>query len=244
MRISDHGMHHGTCVTHVPWCMSGLLTHGGGENVPGIPGACATRNFTYPARGPLWSIECVSEYWRIGVNIRVTDINIRYSRLLYTNWSINRCTAKTTWIYNFFINFLEVLVWVTKVLDAEDCLFINTVITGNGIIWQSVQGSTWIFNSLTPAIFQFNFRKVIFKLTLVNGGWGISYEVALRWMPLDLTDKSTLVQVMAWCRQATSHYLSQCRSRSMSPNGVNRPQWIESPNWTVWNTCFYIAGNI
>ena len=33
----------------------------------------------------------------------------------------------------------------------------------------------------------------------MNGGWGISYVIALRWMPLDLTDdKSTLVQVMAW----------------------------------------------
>ena len=42
--VSDHGMHHGTCVTHVSWCMSGSLTRGGGENVPGIPGACATRN--------------------------------------------------------------------------------------------------------------------------------------------------------------------------------------------------------
>ena len=40
--VSDPGMHHGTCVTHVPWCMSGSLTHGGGENVPGIPGACAS----------------------------------------------------------------------------------------------------------------------------------------------------------------------------------------------------------
>ena len=55
----------------------------------------------------------------------------------------------------------------------------------------------------------------------MNGGWGISYEIALRWMPLDLTDdKSTLVQVMAWCRQATSHYLSQYWPRSMPPNGV------------------------
>ena len=35
--ISDPGMHHGTCVTHVPWCMSGSLTRGSGENVPGIP---------------------------------------------------------------------------------------------------------------------------------------------------------------------------------------------------------------
>ena len=26
--VSDPGMHHGTCVTHVPWCMSGSLTCG------------------------------------------------------------------------------------------------------------------------------------------------------------------------------------------------------------------------
>ena len=38
---SDPCMHHGTCVTHVPWCMSGSLTCGDRENVPGIPGACA-----------------------------------------------------------------------------------------------------------------------------------------------------------------------------------------------------------
>ena len=37
-------MHHGTCVTHVPWCMSGSLTCGDGKNVPGIPGACAPGN--------------------------------------------------------------------------------------------------------------------------------------------------------------------------------------------------------
>ena len=40
-------------------------------------------------------------------------------------------------------------------------------------------------------------------------------------MSRDLTDdKSTLVQVMAWCLQATSHYLNQCWPRSMSPYGV------------------------
>ena len=41
-------MHHGTCVT---------LTRGGGENIPGIPGACAIRKFTYLARGP-WRRSC------------------------------------------------------------------------------------------------------------------------------------------------------------------------------------------
>ena len=36
-------------------------------------------------------------------------------------------------------------------------------------------------------------------------------QIVLRWMSLDLTDDmSTLVQVMAWCCQVTSHYLSQC----------------------------------
>ena len=48
-------------------------------------------------------------------------------------------------------------------------------------------------------------------------------------MPMDLTDgKSTLVQVMAWCRQATSHYLSQCWPRSLLPYGVLRLLWVNS----------------
>ena len=44
-------------------------------------------------------------------------------------------------------------------------------------------------------------------------------------MSLDLTeDKPTLVQVMAWCLQATSLYLSHCWPRSVSSYGVSRPQ--------------------
>ena len=62
----------------------------------------------------------------------------------------------------------------------------------------------------------------------MNGGRGIKCETALRCMSLDLTeDKSTLVQVMAWCRQATSHYLSQCWPRSLPPYGVTRPRWVK-----------------
>ena len=58
------------------------------------------------------------------------------------------------------------------------------------------------FTSLATGRFQIKFRHIIFKLILVNGGWGIFYEIALGWMPQDLTnDKSILVQVMAWCRQ-------------------------------------------
>ena len=50
--VNDPGMHQGTCVTHAPWYMSGSLTRGGRVNVPGIPGPCATHNFTYLVRGP------------------------------------------------------------------------------------------------------------------------------------------------------------------------------------------------
>ena len=83
-------------------------------------------------------------------------------------------------------------------------------------------------NSLAPGRFQFDFRYVIFKLILVNGGWGISDWIAFRWMPLDLTDdESTLVQVMAWCSQATNHYLSQCWPRFMSPYGIIGPQKVK-----------------
>ena len=47
------------------------------------------------------------------------------------------------------------------------------------------------------------FEKRNFKLNLVNAGWAASWEIAFRWMSLVLTeDKSTLVQVMAWCHQA------------------------------------------
>ena len=55
--VSDPDMHHGSYVTHGPWCMPGSLTSGlllskWWKNVRGIPGAGATRNLTYLARGP------------------------------------------------------------------------------------------------------------------------------------------------------------------------------------------------
>ena len=41
-----------SCETHVPWCMSGSQTRDGGENAPGIPCACASRDFSHLVRGP------------------------------------------------------------------------------------------------------------------------------------------------------------------------------------------------
>ena len=82
-----------------------------------------------------------------------------------------------------------------------------------------------LINSLAPGRPGCHFKTAIFNLFY----WLIRYsnDNAPRWMPWDLTDdKSTLVQVMAWYRQATSHYLSQCWPRSMLPYGITMPQWV------------------
>ena len=84
-------------------------------------------------------------------------------------------------------------------------------------------------NSLAPGKSGCNFENVVFKLALLICIFKSFYDNVARWIPQDLTDnKSTLVQVMAWCHQATSHYLSQCWPRSVSPYGVTRPQWVKT----------------
>ena len=91
-------------------------------------------------------------------------------------------------------------------------------------------------NSLAPGRFQWNFVWIIFKLISVIGGRDIASEIVLRWISLDLSDdKSTLVQAMAWCHQATSHYLIQCCPRSLSPYGVTRPQWANQCVLHFWS---------
>ena len=68
-----------------------------------------------------------------------------------------------------------------------------------------------VINSLSPRRFEGNFIEVNFKLGFMINGSSISVEIDIRLILLDLTnEKSTLVQVMAWCRQATSQYLSKC----------------------------------
>ena len=111
---------------------------------------------------------------------------------------------------------MEILQWVTP------CQATSLTMTGTA-------GPDLNINSLAPGKFKWNFRYVIFKLILVIDGWGISCEIVLIWMSLDYTDdQSTLVQVMAWCHQATRHYLSQCWPRSLLPYGVTRPQWVKA----------------
>ena len=85
------------------------------------------------------------------------------------------------------------------------------------------------FNSLTPERFGCDFIDSIPNLILSISSLRSLHDNALRWMPQNLTDhKSTLVQVIAWCRQATSRYLNQWWLGLLSSYGVVRPQWVNS----------------
>ena len=83
------------------------------------------------------------------------------------------------------------------------------------------------FNTLAPGKSGSYFKSVIFKLIMQNSY--LSCDISLRSMPESLTNgKLSLVQVMAWCRQAPSHYLSQYRPISTPPYATTRSQLINS----------------
>ena len=95
--------------------------------------------------------------------------------------------------------------------------------------WKTRTNLSYMINSLVPGVFVYSLNLVNFKLISMINISSIFCEIAIRWMPQHVTDhESRLVQVMVWCRQATSHYLSQCWHRSLSPYDVTRPQWVKN----------------
>ena len=75
-------MHYGTCVTHVPWCMSGSLTRSGRENVRSIPGDMRIPQFYVSGKKPM----------------RTNTLNtwFIYTNFLYTQPDIT-CLHLPTW---------------------------------------------------------------------------------------------------------------------------------------------------
>ena len=115
--VSDASMHHGTCVTHVLWCMSESLTRGGGENVPGIPGACATHNFTNMARG-----QCI---WQISDNAPYCNRNVHICAHLF--YKIAHCGTRDCCIVGFLqqIYCTFSLMWMYLLTDALNISLAN-----------------------------------------------------------------------------------------------------------------------
>ena len=85
--------------------------------------------------------------------------------------------------------------------------------------------------------FEGTFKNVISQHMLLIKFMSISCENALRCMPRDtFDDKSALVQLMAWYHQATSHYMSQCRPRSMLPYELTH--WGRDKMANIFQTTF------
>ena len=79
-------------------------------------------------------------------------------------------------------------------------------------------------NSMAPGRCSCNLKLVISQLISRIDILNIFSEIALivRWVPKNPIDnKSTLVQVMAWCHQASSHCLSQRWPKSLLQYGPN-----------------------
>ena len=123
--LSDPCMHHGTCVTYVPWCMSGSLTRGGGKNVPGFPGACAIHNFTYPVRGPCGKLYLVSWkrrwWWTVVQTDERTDTLCKMdcdTTKQIRFWYLLICKI---WYVNQNINLLHPMLDLVQLLDLGWC---------------------------------------------------------------------------------------------------------------------------
>ena len=87
------------------------------------------------------------------------------------------------------------------------------------------------FNSLAPdhvaIILRWWFSNPCYGLNIC---WEFPVKlIDLRHMSRNHSDDwSTLVPVMAWCRQATNHYLKQCWPRFILLYGISGSQWFKS----------------
>ena len=143
------------------------------------------------------------------------------------------------------IHTLHALLWFVLVQYG---LILPRLVRITSLVWVNLMispllttqpwGKCWFTHQLIGAWdIEITFKWLIFKLTLLIDGWCCYCAIAPKWMSLYLTgDKSTLVQVMTWCRQAASHYLSQYLPSSMTPYiaslGHNELRWKHN-RWYV-----------
>ena len=124
----------------------------------------------------------------------------------------------------------------SKPQDVEPTLWQAQLVIALATSIYQVRQSTWMLTwyILDPQMhisLNFNSEFETFVNSLAPGRYGMQFwmlnilcATPIRWMPQDLSgDRSTLVQVVAWCQQAPSHYLNRCWQRSMTLYGVIEP---------------------
>ena len=145
---------------------------------------------------------CISElgqhwfrYWLVACSVP--------SHYLNQNWLIVNWTLRNKLQWNSNQN--------TKLFIHENA-FENVVCKMAAILSRGEELTHW-----PPGRYDRIFRSMIFKLIVQDSTLGTHIRIQQNLS----NETSTLVQVMAWCHQAPSHYLSQCWPRSMSPYDHN-----------------------
>ena len=146
--VSDPGMHHGTCVTHMPWCKSGSLTRRGGEKVPGIPGACATRNFTYLVTDPL---KRIPHYWHLVRGVPLLPEYSPHKVPIMRSFDVSSVVSfGKLWTNRLRLYmFTQFMIAKLNGQSAGKCIYIIFRMTNTGCqvwVWNS-QTSHWGYNS-------------------------------------------------------------------------------------------------
>ena len=165
-------MHHGTCVTHVPWCMSGSLTRGDGENVPGIPGACAPAilRIWQEAHGGKWCKRTAPTYFH-GISIN----NYTFCKLTWVTLLCILCVFWTIAVKEQnILQFCALLVvsWLLKFKSVRIllCLFFDVWIhvkpTGkeswnmNNPVYANSESKCWINTKLVLQLLNKQMAKI------------------------------------------------------------------------------------
>ena len=162
-----------------------------------------------------------------GLGINIFDLKLPWSKTL--TWKQNRQNINQTFIWNarYVTAICTTFWWYFRLWLYFALVYTQLPVDSRDLLYKLFRDEETHFHKLIGP-WELRLQSlVIFKLVSRINILSISCDTALKWMPHELTNYLlTLVQVMAWCRQATSHYLNQCWLTYMTPHSVTRPQWI------------------
>ena len=114
--VNDHSMHHDTCVTHMPWWMSGSLNRGGGE----LQGWDEYQMYEYE-----YKYEYLYYVW-VRVQVRVLDYYMSKSPSPSTGWWVRVRVQVRVPVYDLhFISYISSSIAFFSLWKANPQILMN-----------------------------------------------------------------------------------------------------------------------
>ena len=149
------------------------------------------------------------------------------------HWFVKKCVRSCwSWLKVTGLTVSDWRTYITLTAWGEYCLqlecldpigcewrYIKKCMT---VVWQCLTNVRHVLSTLN-----FRYHYPSFKLILMVDSWNISCETAPYESHRITDDKTTLVQVTAWCLQAPSHYLCQCCPSPMKPYVMTMSPCVE-----------------